>query len=123
MNDQDLNNMKPSALLKLALSDLRKVEQDPRYKVNMGTWHYPDANGCNVCLAGAVLAMTQQRSLHSSLERAAPIWALRLDAARKGYGVKGSSMRTFDVPSYREDPLEFHNQLQGVAFLLEREGL
>lgn len=130
MHNQDLNNMKPSALLRLALSDLRKVEQDPRYKVNMERWHYPDADGCNVCLAGAVLAMTQERSLHSSLEGVAPHWARRLDALRCGglYFTLGDDLPDSlrgreEIPKYDEDPIEFHNQLQGVAYLLERGGL
>jgi len=45
-----------SALLELALGDLRKSEIDDRYTVNMGVWHVPDVEGCSVCLAGSVLA-------------------------------------------------------------------
>jgi hypothetical protein len=51
---------KPSELLRLALADLRKVERDERYEVDMWAWHAPDEsdNRCHVCLAGAVIAGT-----------------------------------------------------------------
>lgn len=54
---------KPSALIRLALDDLRKVERDARYAVDMGYWHTgtwePEHNNtCMVCLAGAVMAGT-----------------------------------------------------------------
>lgn len=52
---------KPSALIRLALADIKKVEADPDYKVDMGTWMFTrpgavDADVCEVCFAGAVLA-------------------------------------------------------------------
>lgn len=52
----------PSALLRAALADLKKVEEDPGYVVFMGGWHRP-ANRrfrsvCEVCLAGATMAKT-----------------------------------------------------------------
>ncbi len=49
---------KPSALLRLALDDLKLVEGDDRYCVAMLTWHQPFDGICHVCLAGAVLAKT-----------------------------------------------------------------
>jgi len=56
---------KPSALITLALNDLRKVERSKNYKVNMEQWHSPrsfisrgDQAICQVCLAGAVMAKT-----------------------------------------------------------------
>jgi len=58
---------KLSALLRLALSDLKKVEAQPEvYRVDMQRWHIPllaigpGAVRCTVCLAGAVLAKTCQ---------------------------------------------------------------
>jgi len=48
---------KPSALIRLGLADLRKVEKSSKYKVSMRSWHSP--NGvCSVCFAGAVMAGT-----------------------------------------------------------------
>lgn len=51
---------KPSELIRLALADLRKVEADELYEVNMNLWHAPMHSKpvCAVCLAGAVMAMT-----------------------------------------------------------------
>lgn len=61
---------KPSELLRLALADLRKAEKDPRYAIDMDTWHDPfyDVEAkvhtdeptavCQVCLAGAVMAFS-----------------------------------------------------------------
>lgn len=48
---------KPSKLLMMALADLEKVEADPRYEVDMNTWHEPNGK-CRVCLAGSVMACT-----------------------------------------------------------------
>lgn len=48
---------KPSELIRLALSDLRAIEQDPRYRVDMEhLWHSRAYSSCTVCLAGAVMA-------------------------------------------------------------------
>lgn len=70
---------KASALIRLALDDLAKIEGDPEYRVSMGSWHEviskndytiyaldvePDdlkpepGNVCMVCFAGAVMAKT-----------------------------------------------------------------
>lgn len=52
---------KPSALIRLALDDLAKVEAMPEmYRVEMGEWHNPhhDDAKCRVCLAGSVIART-----------------------------------------------------------------
>ena len=50
---------KPSELLTVALNDLIKTEDDPRYTVDMGTWHKPvEDDCCVVCLAGSVMAQS-----------------------------------------------------------------
>ena len=48
----------PSALLRLAVNDLVKVERSKRYEVAMGDWHTGQCSDdvCHVCLAGSVLA-------------------------------------------------------------------
>lgn len=48
---------KPSALLELALGDLRLCEQNPDFHIDMETW-YDDRlkECCCVCLGGAVIA-------------------------------------------------------------------
>lgn len=63
---------KMSALITVALKDLKKVEKADGYTVDMGDWHHPDTltcrNGsgdtiseedtCSVCFAGSVMAFT-----------------------------------------------------------------
>lgn len=59
---------KPSALVDLALADVRLVEKNPRYRVYMHSWHdlnkvwatdgSPPKNICHVCLAGSVMSQT-----------------------------------------------------------------
>lgn len=48
---------KPSALLRLALSDISKVRRDRKYVIDMNQWHNP-SGGCHVCLSGAVMVRT-----------------------------------------------------------------
>lgn len=45
-----------SGLIDVALTDLRAIEQDKRYVVDMIQWHRPAGGRCYVCLAGAVMA-------------------------------------------------------------------
>lgn len=64
---------KPSELIRLALSDLEKVEKTKGYQIDMGDWHEPtlDEKGqpvCSVCFAGAVLAGTLKTPKQRSLE-------------------------------------------------------
>lgn len=42
-------------LIEASVADARKIQKNPRYKLDMGSWH--EANGkCAVCMAGAVIA-------------------------------------------------------------------
>lgn len=53
---------KMSDLLEHALDDLKAVEQDEKYVVNMNNWHaYTKSKKCIVCLAGSVLAKSLDR--------------------------------------------------------------
>lgn len=49
---------KASALILLALKDLWSVSKDPRYRIDMASWHsYRSCSRfCAVCLAGSVMA-------------------------------------------------------------------
>lgn len=49
-----------SELLEIALDDLRKIEGNPRYRVDMSYWYVKHKPGgpCYVCLGGAVMANT-----------------------------------------------------------------
>ena len=51
---------KPSALLRLAVGDAKKIERTPGYRLNMSVWHTGagDNSDCEVCLAGSVMACT-----------------------------------------------------------------
>ena len=49
---------KMSDLLELAISDLKKCENDPKYEIGMRYWHTFTNPVCLVCLAGSVLAKT-----------------------------------------------------------------
>ena len=47
---------KLSQILAIALHDLKKVERNKKFVVDMGTWYYPtETKTCEVCLAGAVM--------------------------------------------------------------------
>ncbi len=96
---------KPSALIRLALKDLKAVEKDKRYIVDMGEWHYfqPEMKKCEVCLAGSVLAKTKTLPL-ASTRRDVPRWALALNAFREGdisHGLKHLGISKTPVPNDR----------------------
>ena len=64
------------AMLQLALADFDVISKDPRYQINMGSWHEPGLVRdkfnqvtpiCFVCLAGAVMAGTFKQSPHRDL--------------------------------------------------------
>ncbi len=50
----------PSALIRLALHDLKSAERSDLYSINMKIWHSADGRheSCLVCLAGAVMAFS-----------------------------------------------------------------
>ncbi|KKN74287.1 hypothetical protein LCGC14_0392260 [marine sediment metagenome] len=60
---------KPSALLKVALCDLKACERDPEYTINMSYWHRPNADGrcCEVCFAGTIMAQRSGASIAQSI--------------------------------------------------------
>lgn len=45
-------------MLAMAIEDFKAILKDPRYRVEMSTWHNydPDKGVCYVCLAGSVIA-------------------------------------------------------------------
>ncbi len=51
---------KLSELILVALEDLAKVKVDPRYEIDLSSWHtsqeYTISGKCSVCFAGAVMA-------------------------------------------------------------------
>lgn len=126
---------KLSALIRVAVADLEKVESDRQYKVKMSSWHCPVAGRCEVCLAGAVMAMSLGAPVGASClpngfedeDR-----GLRaLDYVRQGYvsvtlgvlGVAWPKMWYEDVTPYKVSGPEFKTQLLGIATKLEVKGL
>ena len=51
-------NIKPSALIRLAIRDEEKAHASKEYRVEMGAWHVPGTYECAVCFAGAVMAFS-----------------------------------------------------------------
>lgn len=49
---------KPSKLLRLVLEDISKVRKNPKYVLDMGTWHFFMGGKCHVCFAGAVISQS-----------------------------------------------------------------
>ena len=144
----DIGELKPSELIRHALKDLEKVEEDPAYIVDMDEWHahFPEDETpwtCSVCLAGAVMAKTLglQRNEHSSP------WTLRdngdicdremkallaLDFFRVGSFNRGLvEMEAISAGhhviadhhiSYAHSPAEFRANMEQAARQLEARG-
>jgi len=107
----------PSKFISMALKDLRKIEKDERYIVDMGNWHYTrNSRGpCYVCLAGAVMARElgsdpgEWRVPGNFPRVTTKLWAL--DYLRRGdpqpllkaYGQDPGAIRPRRVPEYRMD--------------------
>ena len=51
-------NIKPSALVRLALRDEKKAHASSDYTIAMEDWHVPGKSKCAVCFAGAVMAFS-----------------------------------------------------------------
>jgi hypothetical protein len=130
----------PSELIRLALSDLRKVEKDERYVVDMDEWHWPPPRGrCHVCLAGAVMAGTlgvdpREYILPASFsldsEKLRSLNTFRLGFIGHGlerlYGVghlpEGVPDHV-DVPDYKRDRARFYDAMLAMADMLEEHNL
>lgn len=128
----------PSALIRLALSDLTKCEADPRYAINMGVWHDPHHEDriCHVCLAGAVMAKTLARA-HNRISHPYDTPYSHQLAALDHFrtGDISSAFRLLRIPlppgipiyiiilPYDEDPIAFHTAMSDLASLLESHSL
>ena len=128
---------KPSDLISVALSDLRKVESDEWYAVRMGVWHEPQERACAVCFAGAVMAMTLHVPINTATNPDEFKWALRrklraLDAFRRGelyeaYSALGilrppGIPHAVPIPDYGRYSEAFHAAMHGMADMLEKAG-
>ncbi len=130
----------PSALIRVALDDLKKCEADPAYEIDMGDWHNPSDQYtvCLVCLAGAVMA---QRLGTDPEDYSIPCVFKVKDAAklralnefRGGYVTAGLYFmslklpagieQTIPIPQYKAGPAAFHYAMNTLADTLEAAGL
>lgn len=140
---------RPSKLLLVALRDLRAIEQDSRYTVDMRVWHNPEfsygllgsVRVCEVCLAGAVIA----RSFRTPIQRGVTPGNLTpsrrrklyaLDAFRQGCihsGLHWLQISSDEIPpelplrvevvSYHDDRDLWHKQMFQLVRRLQRVGL
>lgn len=141
-----------SAVIRVALEDLARVEADPRYEVNMGVWHDNFGHGrCHVCLAGAVIAGTMgvpptqkisapedavslytRKEMSEAVADGVQTRLTALDFVRIGdigYALIWADQRPPKdiewppVTPYEDDPAAFRRDLLAVAAALEERGL
>ena len=122
----------PSELIRLAIADLEKVEQDSRYDVDMSVWHEPCGEVCEVCLAGAVMAGTLgadvgEYSTPDDFSEGIPYKLRALSYFRTGdisrglryLGIKSRPEWMISVCRYRENPDRFKRDMLELADTLE----
>lgn len=139
---------KPSALIRLALSDLAKCEADPKYIVDMCFWYAPYVSDCRVCLAGAVMAHSLADVTQKVIEKNGEQGDESQEIFPQDFNEQGKlaalnyfrvgsieeglrAMRIFsdppfvshDIVSYDIDPEQFRADMHLLADDLERAGL
>ncbi len=129
---------KPSELIRLALKDLEACELDPKYQINMDSWHAPIDGKCAVCLAGAVMARTLDISPTRRVSpedlgvdlfcRLSALDCLRigcLENALQSLGIDAPPQlpKTVTTVDYHQDPNDFKNDMFELATLFEWHGL
>jgi hypothetical protein len=122
-----------SALIRLAVHDLEKVERDKRYEIDMRAWHAPgtpDNNVCYVCFAGSVMANSLNAPLNEyrSPNQFSDKWYrafIFLNNIRMGKGTRnpetGNHFR-WEVPTYGSNPTAFKLAMLGIAAWYETQG-
>lgn len=127
----------PSQLIRLGLENLRKVEANSRYSVDMECYYVASILGapCRVGFDGATIAMSLEQPIDvfcgpSQFERstAAALWAL--DYFRSGNVARAcdflgiqAPFNSADIPNYARDRDGFHVAMRDLADVLERYGL
>lgn len=135
---------KPSALIRVAMADLKKCERDPRYFVDMAQWHEfnESKNACAVCFAGAVMAKSLKVSeplvegnyadpykfgttVQHKMQALNQFRAGEIeDALERLRIVRPAELpRCINVARYEQEPVHFHRQMEAMAVLLEGHGL
>jgi hypothetical protein len=132
-----MKNIKPSELIELALHDLEVVESMPdKYSVNMAFWHMSDYGTCEVCLAGAVMAVSLHVPIKTSISNVedfkpefAPLLRalnfFRTGHIRLGLAVMGISRYFDEVPvcDYAANKEHFKRDMRGMAEFLKSHDL
>jgi hypothetical protein len=131
-----MKNIKPSELIELALHDLEVVESKPEeYVVKMNTWHTPALDKCEVCFAGAVMAVSLKCGKKPYIPNDFPEakkFLTALDQFRSGHvmgglnamGIYYSAIRPYKyVSSYEESPADFKEDMRKLALDLRKRGL
>jgi hypothetical protein len=124
--------MKPSELIKMALEDLEKCEQDPKYKIYMSTWCEMHRDQCHVCFAGAIMAQ-RFRYENADLDNFDVVWRNRfkaLDRFRRGEVSEALAILGINVPCdyrqvthYNYDRDLFKQEMHQIGKDLEEQGL
>ena len=148
MTPEEFSKAPLSAVIRVALDDLARVESDPRYKVNMTQWHRPIAGVCHVCLAGAIMAetlgvppeafigapdlSTWLYKMSDDVSGGARARLMALDLVMRGYTddaliwvvvTPPKGVEWPPVTPYADDPAAFRRDLLAVAAALEERGL
>lgn len=106
----------PSKLIRVALEDMKKCENDPHYVIDMNSWGELEGNVCHVCLAGAFLVHENGMVIKRgqpfrpyNLTRALYFRILALDDFRRGNVIKGlANLNIHDLELYAEIDGEFN---------------
>jgi hypothetical protein len=138
---------KPSAIIRMALTDLSAVEKDKRYDINMCTWHSPleydegeqrkNDPSCEVCMAGAVIANAgndmNMSILPDMFDDATENKLLAIDCFREGDISRGLDYLKIDKPRFMAEWVEitgyygnktkFKKQMSELADVFEEYGL
>jgi len=128
-----MKNIKPSELIELSLHDLEVVESMPdKYEINMGFWHAAFDNRCDVCLAGAVMAVSLHLPATTSIVSVddfkpefSPMFralnCFRIGRIQDGLGFMGISREVDDVPvsEYADSRVNFKRNMKWIVTFLK----
>lgn len=125
---------KYSELIRLAIADLEKCENDPLYRIDMYFYHQPHFNHCYVCLAGAVMAKTlgakvDKTCLPSYFTYRQKVMLENLDLLRDGifHGLpekEAEVLNEHPAPAdYKIKPEQFKADMLAISDKLEAAGL
>lgn len=126
---------KPSALIRVALKDLDRVERNKKYRVDMNVWHEPNGQ-CAVCFAGAVMTRAippTENYLFSKFPRDMEAKFDALDSLRGGlidFALDSMNMpkppklpKYVIITPYSVSAKGFKKDMCSLACLLEKHGL